>query len=565
VRAFGGTSIDFYDAPSMGKVSKATSRAMHVMTKPTTGVMRDMSLTSFVTRCAVALGRDDGQGEAIAKTLEANWFTTPSDLAKLSIDEASAMRVPVKLVDEFKRALLLNGGVIAPRGFAASVALMEEEEEAAVEEEEKASPKTPTAPAMDASLAMPNTRLRTRMRTGISAENTRVTRRPVGLPNYRLPLDECGSELKKQFKALKKFLTVRRLGPQETPIASVTANKYEDILRGALGWMCAERGLDKSKVTLTDLLPSKDAASADAAFEYVTWLNDERQTSANYELLVTRSCIAAVKFLYGHESKAQPGEGEAKPYHDLPIMKELRRMAKDAKMRAQRAPQVSDERMKWLEWDEYLTLVQNLKSECLPRNYVGQLRSESAVAWSVQRYLIFGILSCVPDRQRTIRELKIGKTLFKEGDKWVIRHGPGDYKTGKDYGVRPPLVLSEHLYPTLEEFIAKHRAALKPKHDFLFTRKNGEQFDGQGVYRLFTTTAMRLTGKRTNPHLIRDMVVTHLRGTDASERQLEALAIYMGHSLQMQKSTYDRRSVEQKVAPAVDLLDSLNAKMSAGY
>jgi len=39
----------------------------------------------------------------------------------------------------------------------------------------------------------------------------------------------------------------------------------------------------------------------------------------------------------------------------------------------------------------------------------------------------------------------------------------------------------------------------------------------------------------------------------------------MGHSLQMQKSTYDRRSVEQKVAPAVDLLDSLNAKMSAGY
>ena len=39
-------------------------------------------------------------------------------------------------------------------------------------------------------------------------------------------------------------------------------------------------------------------------------------------------------------------------------------MAKDAKMRAQRAPQVSDERMKWLEWDEYLTLVQNLKSEC---------------------------------------------------------------------------------------------------------------------------------------------------------------------------------------------------------
>jgi hypothetical protein len=404
-------------------------------------------------------------------------------------------------------------------------------------------------------------RITGKMRTGMSIDATRVTRRPVGLPNYRLRLDDCGAELKKQFKDMRKFLTVRRLGPQEATIAVVTASKYEDVLRGVLGWMCTERCLDRSKVTLRDLFPNSKAKSADTTFEYVTWLSDERQTSANYELLVTRSCIAAAKFLYGSLSKAQPEEGEAKPYHDLPVIKELRRMAKDAKSRSAKAPSVSDERLKWLEWDEYLSLVQKLKNECLPKNYLGQSRSASAVAWSVQKYLIFGILSCVPDRQRTLRELRVGKTLYKEGDKWVIRHGPNDYKTGKDYGVRPPLVLSSHLYPTLDKFIATHREKLNPKHDFLFTRKNGEQFDGQGIYRLFTTTAMRLTGKRTNPHLIRDMVVTHLRGTDASERQLEALAIYMGHSLQMQKSTYDRRSVEQKVAPAVDLLDSLNSKM----
>ena len=54
------------------------------------------------------------------------------------------------------------------------------------------------------------------------------------------------------------------------------------------------------------------------------------------------------------------------------------------------------------------------------------------------------------------------------------------------------------------------------------------------------------------------MIVTHLRSTDASERELEALAIYMGHSLQQQKGSYDRRSKEQKVAPAVDLLRCIN-------
>jgi hypothetical protein len=69
---------------------------------------------------------------------------------------------------------------------------------------------------------------------------------------------------------------------------------------------------------------------------------------------------------------------------------------------------------------------------------------------------------------------------------------------------------------------------------------------------------MRLTGKRTNPHLVRDMIVTHLRRTNASEKELEALAIYMGHSLAMQKGSYDRRTISEKVEPAVSLLSSLN-------
>jgi len=50
--------------------------------------------------------------------------------------------------------------------------------------------------------------------------------------------------------------------------------------------------------------------------------------------------------------------------------------------------------------------------------------------------------------QRTLRELKVGRTLFKEAisadsseSNWVIRHKASDYKTGKTYGERPPLVI----------------------------------------------------------------------------------------------------------------------------
>jgi hypothetical protein len=42
-----------------------------------------------------------------------------------------------------------------------------------------------------------------------------------------------------------------------------------------------------------------------------------------------------------------------------------------------------------------------------------------------------------------------------------------------------------------------------------------------------------------------------------SEAELEALALYMGHSLAIQRSHYDRRSMNQKVAPAQQLLQQL--------
>ena len=62
------------------------------------------------------------------------------------------------------------------------------------------------------------------------------------------------------------------------------------------------------------------------------------------------------------------------------------------------AVRASDEGMKWLEWPEYLNTVQELRLECAGRNHMGSLRVRSAVAWSLQRYLIFAILSSIPDR-----------------------------------------------------------------------------------------------------------------------------------------------------------------------
>ena len=66
---------------------------------------------------------------------------------------------------------------------------------------------------------------------------------------------------------------------------------------------------------------------------------------------------------------------------------------------------------------------------------------------------------------------------------WVIRHGPDDYKTGKQYGERPPMVLPPFLYPELNAFIEVWRAELQPQHLGLFCRL----CDGASWGRLLTS------------------------------------------------------------------------------
>jgi hypothetical protein len=237
------------------------------------------------------------------------------------------------------------------------------------------------------------------------------------------------------------------------------------------------------------------------------------------------------------------------------------------------------------------------------------------------------ILASVPDRQRTLRELQLNRTLFPpppqwkqqasavggagvatgagpaaaatSAEGWCIKHAAGDYKvrqagkniravpssipgrekmelrseqdrervqghgptgrprdivlitryvllscaqTGKDYGERPPLMIAPALSPALHEWSERWRQELAPQHDFFFTQKvwygrkmysqflaggpwltlvgctqNGKPLTDQALYSLFSSAAYRCTGKKTNPHLVRQnfTCVTLLDATDA--------------------------------------------------
>ena len=107
-------------------------------------------------------------------------------------------------------------------------------------------------------------------------------------------------------------------------------------------------------------------------------------------------------------------------------------------------------------------------------------------------------------------------------------------------------MLDSRVYPALELWLNEYRAAFNPRHNLVFTRPSGEPCERRN-FPAFSRCALRVTGQKVNPHLVRDMIITHVRGQGvASDNELEALAMYMGHSSAMQKGTYDQEQPRKR-------------------
>ncbi|EJK46668.1 hypothetical protein THAOC_34649, partial [Thalassiosira oceanica] len=354
----------------------------------------------------------------------------------------------------------------------------------------------------------------------------------------------------------------------------------------------------KRTVSLYDVFPSADTDSAAPVLQYILWLRSERGISSNYEANMEnslRGLIKLVKFRFaGDESVRTSGQlvgngahsSQASSLDNLPIIIELRKFHRLAGLAGKKANKSSDESKKWLDWHEYLDVIQQLKADLfrMIEGYEskhggsgGNLddvveKKRKAIAVSYQHYLLLSFFACIPDRQRTFRELELDRSFMRVGSDgeatYVIKHTSDDYKTGKSYGERPALPLGPSLTPEIDDFISRWRPALiqskgedSQSPSFLFLQpKTGKPLTSNSVYQIVSRNCYKYKQKKTNPHLLRDMIVTHVRQNgDASEKELEALALFMGHSIQMQRESYDRRTLEQKVTPAVKLMQDMNS------
>ena len=526
------------------------------------------SLEDFVAAACERMGRRREDGAAVTKRLRENWFESVEDVESLDIEDAGAMGIPGRLWLAMREEAEARRSLITGR---------REEGEAEEGEGDASSGFKSTSstswiggelPSGDARMPEVKPTRTATTTTGkiVALADVRVTTRKRLKP-FSLRGDEVSGELQRELDTVVRDLTSRRVGGGKAPVRERTALNHITVGKQFMGWLAresehasefatlSENGevILKPGVTLRDAFGSRESSGAKYAIEYVQWLSDERKIKATTEDFQLRSLVALAKWVHDHVDD----DGIAPP-----CVQELIRVQRSARERAKNAPHAADDKRKWLEWDQYLALVEHLKLECAPLDANGKVRSERDVAISVQRYLLFAILACIPDRQRTLRELQLNKTLFKDESSgiWMVRHGPDDYKTGGAYGERPALVIDSRVYPALESWLATHRAALSPTHDFVFSRPNGAPWTVSELSRTFSRTALRVTGQKTNPHLIRDMIVTHVRSQGlASDAELEALARFMGHSSAMQKSTYDRRTQQEKVNPALSLMANVNA------
>ncbi len=388
--------------------------------------------------------------------------------------------------------------------------------------------------------------------------------------NYGLlPNDPNYPRLMQDLDAFFNFMIEPSILQQEAPIRKATADVYMRHARLFLGWHMEQRGNFGRNSSLFEIIPTKEKESASDVVAFLLWLRKTRAISASYEANLVRGLIKLFKYRFAHESDSTATN---QPYDDVPAIRELRRLQRDANRKQSVAGRSSDEAKKWLTWPQFLDVVQRAGEEL--RNEMKSFDPESKhnemerrkIAVLFQKYLILQIFASVPDRQRTIRELELGRTFVKDDPCWTIRHSADDYKTGKVYGQRAPLRLHARLTEPIDEFLEHWRPCLHPSTNFLFAQpRTGKPLTQDSLYQIVSRACYRYTGKRTNPHLLRDMVVTHVReATDASEKELEALALYMGHSIQMQRTSYDRRTLETKVAPAVVLLESVNAQSGKG-
>lgn len=418
--------------------------------------------------------------------------------------------------------------------------------------------------------------------------------------------DVINSALQTQLDDLHAFMTDGRMGGEQLKEVSAS-NNLKGILQ-ALGWVHRIEGIPLADLRLETLVPFvklrisiEDLTSLDQ-WAIQSWFAREQakrladQIEANVrkylnwrdsripgnpslhpdsKLNSIKGWLVAAKYVYRNETD----QDETDDFEDIPAVRRLRKLSRELVKQGKNVSNVVNHDLKMVSWSTLLSAVERLRVEAELARFEsnGKQRSQTAQTKSMQRFLLLSFMSILPpDRQRTYRELRVGKTLVKgklvgsmftpvermadpQNAKWYIHLEAPDYKTGETYGTWwgevPDVNYGDEktFYDYIDEWLHKWRQVLAPNHQYFFTQPNGKPLTDGSLKTIIKSTLYRLLHVPVTPHILRNMFITYLYEQKVPGHVLDSAALAMHHSRRMQAKSYNKQEQFDKLSPSFAL------------
>jgi len=430
---------------------------------------------------------------------------------------------------------------------------------------------------------------------------------------YILKPAQMSTELKAEVESFKSYCH------HELRLKAATYNSSTGNLLRFLGWCHNIEGESIEELSFTRMIPfipvtphdsqlsatqcyieqhRLDEAGAEAAKAVAQLLDkyfDFHATSLDTQVLTTESFIHAAKFIYRDEIK-RLSLPHADELNRIPAIRRLRQILDDRKAARQAAPPVIEHESRSIPWETAIYVLKQMRDEFdtelvkyeQSRRKIGPKkgqpkRSRTKLARNLQKLLIVGFFIILPpDRNRTVRELELGRTLrlglIQEGlfipserlspqvqPRWYIYLGKDDYKTGSSHGESwmevPDMPMGNGMgfYHYLTLWISDFRQMFSPQHNILFVKTDafngatvGDPLTANNLVERVRGVFKAQVGVPVVPQALRKMFTTYLKSSGVEESVLEAAAVAMKHSRRMQEQVYDQQPHPEKIQPILD-------------
>lgn len=386
-----------------------------------------------------------------------------------------------------------------------------------------------------------------RMRSKVSVAQIVKGRRSHRASPYRISESDLTPKLIDELEQLKYFLTSPEIPKRkDSPLRLVSFTRYQEAIFSFLGWLTNVEGLPIDELSL-DLMIDLDKLE-----DFIAWGINVKGNSYAWAQISGCAALNIAKWRYHKVSKKAM-------YRDIEVVELIRSKLNELTRKRAKEPSRFNRSERLLTFEQCIKVVEYLKKCCAPSGFKtshgAQKRPEYAIMASWQKYLIIAILTYCPVRQRELRELEVGRTLFRESDCYVVKLSANDHKTGSKTGKGREYRLPNHLTEDLDYWLNIWRPKVTTEHQLVFMNLSQyatkfQQYQGIPLTTNKFTVLVKQTmvaattylfgePKLTTPHDFRRIAITWQRKYGRREQD-KALAEVMGHSVQEGDKTYSQ-------------------------